>query len=410
MIHNPEYTVGMYQASTINSSGVTVGGLREESVISFVQMMSLIFNALHQYQTEMPFFDYDVLNNLQTTKFLMELCSSENMVQAETIVSVIVDFIKNNLENSTKVVIACACAAIVCVIIAYVFSVRIVRLRLKEFDRDDGSSVTANIFSNLPRIEIKRLYKNIQELKLEFGVIDPDDEGAQRADLFRIVNSVNNKGSLGQNSSLSFSVLSHVGESVNSDQHGHAANKDNNFYSATTSLLQNENQYNNKTSSTFLDEMNVNEVEDLNHANEDESGFYRHREFNRQKRLTNQRVKQNHGNGKHSNVDRVTNNNISNSDRNLYSSQQEEPSSNSTPKHKQRKVSQIVGSTFSAQSHLRQVAGDSDASHLLNPLSDSDDDSANNLEFGGGAEDQNVNEKVIRLNIILFLRQQMKHQ
>eukprot|EP00388_Colpodella_angusta_P001444 GDKJ01004616.1.p1 GENE.GDKJ01004616.1~~GDKJ01004616.1.p1 ORF type:complete len:1765 (-),score=278.96 GDKJ01004616.1:140-4723(-) len=121
-------------------------------------------------------FDFEQYISMPETKTVIEFCNSPAASASNTLLIYFSAYLTDQVSYSVMIVTVCACSALLACVIAAAFSIRLVRISLKEFDRTDGVQPFLSIFAVLPRPEIRRLCRNIQHLRVDRGLIDPDDE------------------------------------------------------------------------------------------------------------------------------------------------------------------------------------------------------------------------------------------
>lgn len=127
--------------------------------------------------------NFILINDLPDFQSFVEFCSSSNVRDNDVMLSLFLEHVLNVVSNSLTVITGCAIAAIASTMIGAVVSVALIRSRLHEFDRSDGIIPSLAIIATLPRVELRRLSKNVQSLKIDRGVLDPDDDRAPYLDL-----------------------------------------------------------------------------------------------------------------------------------------------------------------------------------------------------------------------------------
>lgn len=154
------------------------------SLLNFAEVVaSFSSSALSTKQTVEASYNFTKVEANSDYRFVSNLCSSPIMKQTEIVLDQFSDHLQKFVSQSLVIVTVCALSACFAAILGGIVTIKLVRLYLFEFDRSDKCSVALGILASLPRIELRRIARNVAALRIDKGVLDPDDERAANLDL-----------------------------------------------------------------------------------------------------------------------------------------------------------------------------------------------------------------------------------
>lgn len=171
--------------------------------LAFQETISLIATGLDNVYTAISYnMDFNDVYVTSSFKTLSDFCSSHNMEKSENILDLFTEHLLNFISNAVVVVIACTVSAAVSAVLGGIITVKLIRSYLSEFDRSDDVTPSLAIIATLPKSELRKLAKNVSALRIDRGILDPDDEKAPLANIRiskksqrNLLNGVNASGS-----------------------------------------------------------------------------------------------------------------------------------------------------------------------------------------------------------------------
>lgn len=154
--------------------------------VSFTQIISLLSNT---FQDTIDLISNEYYNlavqSYPPFRSAIDFCYSEVLIDSEVNLLYFHQHLLKFVSNSLLIVTVCALSACAASLIGASITIKLVRSYLSEFDRSDGVSPALAVVASLPRNELRRLARCISALRVDRGILDPDDEKALHISLLQ---------------------------------------------------------------------------------------------------------------------------------------------------------------------------------------------------------------------------------
>eukprot|EP00388_Colpodella_angusta_P003640 GDKJ01012727.1.p1 GENE.GDKJ01012727.1~~GDKJ01012727.1.p1 ORF type:complete len:1999 (-),score=465.81 GDKJ01012727.1:641-5941(-) len=124
--------------------------------------------------------DSEVVNYHPATMQFLNLCVGSPVSDIVNILNATISTVSSTITRASWIVVACGLGAAICVLVFSTLTIRLVRSRVKEFDRRDGKSTLIHTADLLSHRDCKLFLRAVRDMDVNIGSFDPQQAAKER--------------------------------------------------------------------------------------------------------------------------------------------------------------------------------------------------------------------------------------